>query len=194
MALVLPSTAKLKKFYHQTFEIKKGTTTVARHTLLVNPSDMSVTEPARAQVTQTLGGAFVQDFGQGLPQVTISGITGYKARYNSEGELRDGFEEFRHFRDQIYRKFISENIPDYSAYWYNWEDEEYYQIQPMSFRLQRSKSEPLLYRYEFQFVCLQRAEVRGVKTTSEAPDFSKMLTSFASAMSGLSEALSKLKR
>lgn len=193
MALVLPNTARLKKLYHLTFEVaKRGIGTIYRHTLLVNPQEFTQVEPARNTVTQTLGGAFVQDFGQGLPQVTISGITGYKARKNVDGEVRDGFEEFRHFRETIYRMFIRNNEADLVMYWYNWEDEEYYAIQPHTFRLQRNKAEPLLYRYEFNFTCLRRANIMPYqvpKNTKGAIDFKAVQNGIGKAMSTLNESI-----
>jgi hypothetical protein len=152
--LVKKTTREAKKFYHHTFEIKRHGRSKHRHTLLVNPEDISQNEPTRMSVTQTLGGAYVVDFGQGLIEVSISGTTGYKARYNSEGEYVDGFEEFINFRENIYRDFIQNSDNGMEMFWYNWEDDEYYQIQPKSFRLMRNKQAPLLYRYEFQFICL----------------------------------------
>lgn len=193
----LRSTILLKQIYHQTFEIRQGSSLVARHTLLVNPQSITVTEPARVNVTQTLGGAYVADFGQGIAQVTISVVTGYSARYNDDAELRDGYTELKHFRDEIYRKFIKANTPSYVMYWFDWENEEYYIIQPTSFRLQRSVSEPLFYRYEFQFTCLRK--VSGVVHPQKlqppvgvSTDFSVYKVSLQSALSNISEAIGRV--
>lgn len=168
--LVKPTTYAQKAVYHQTFELQQRGVTISRHTLLVNPEDMSQAEPARVNVMQTLGGAYVDDFGAGLPQITISGITGYKARFNTEGLYVDGYEEFVNFRRNIYRNFIESNNPNMSLIWYNWEDNEFYQVQPTNFRLQRNARQPLLYRYEFQFICIgRRGTVFGI--------FDKLLSS-----------------
>jgi hypothetical protein len=195
MALVKSSTVKAKRFYRQTFEMKvAGIGSELLHTLLVNPEDMQVDEPARVTVTQTLGGAFVTDFGQGLPTVTISGTTGYKKRTNAEGRETDGFEEFKNFRDRIYRGFISENDPKLSLYWYNWEDDEYYQIQPTNFRLMRNKAEPLLYRYEFRFTCIRklRGSKREVADDLIDPRTDRVWVSMATSTSNISEFLNSL--
>lgn len=168
--MILDSTKQLKKKYRQTFEIRKNDKVISRHTLLLNPEDQSVQEPSKSSVTQTLGGAYVVDFGRGLPQVTMNGITGYKARENDDGIVRDGYTEYVHFRDEIYRKFITENDPAYSMRWYNWEDEEYYEIQPTLFRLQRNKQQPLLYRYEFQFTCLREVGAGTAPTSSSSSE------------------------
>lgn len=168
MVLVSPSTASLKKNYHQTFEIRVNNRAVIRHTLLLNPQSLSQAEQAKVSITQTLGGIYVTDFGEGLQQVTIAGTTGYKQRFNADGELRDGFEEFVHFRNEVYRKFVKTNDPDYMMFWYNWEDKEYYRIQPGSFRLQRNATEAVLYRYEFVFTCLNEA-VESFKSSKINP-------------------------
>ena len=196
MALVSYQTLLAKKNYHHTFEIHTdgNKTVVTRHTLLLNPQNLTQAEQSRTSVTQTLGGMYITDFGEGLQQVTISGTTGYKQRYNDDGELRDGFEEFIHFRNEVYRKFVKTNDPDYMMFWYNWEDKEYYRIQPLSFRLQRSVSEPTLYRYEFQFTCLNSA-VEGYtppEIMSNRIDFSALGTRLTSVTSSASDVLNIL--
>lgn len=166
MSLVTQETRRIKQLFRQTFELKvAGIGSVMLHTLTNNPEDMQQEEPARVSVTQTLGGAFVTDFGQGLPTVTLSGTTGYRRKTTAEGRETDGFQEFQRLRNRIYRGFIETNDPKLSLYWYNWEDDEYYQIQPTSFRLMRNKSEPLLYRYEFRFTCIRRLKGTRRQTT-----------------------------
>src|ERR1035437_1247118 len=49
------------------------------HTLTVNPEDLTVTEPSRVAVQQTMGGAWVDSFGPGLRTINISGVTGWRA-------------------------------------------------------------------------------------------------------------------
>ncbi len=169
MALVSNRTRDIKKFYRMTFEIRKTTPagnsgSLVLHTLLVNPSDFAQEEAGRGSVVQTLGGAYVQDFGIGLPTVTLSGTTGYSTRTSAEGKKLDGYEELINFRARVYRKFLQANDPAHAMYWYNWEDDEHYEIQPQDFRVQRNKSEPTLYRYEFRFTCLRRL----AKTRQEA--------------------------
>lgn len=191
----LQSTQTNKRFYKYTFELRRNTDVLTRHTLSVNPEDLTIIEPARVNVVQTLGGAYVHDFGQGLTTVTISGITGFHAKRNEEGEIVDGWTEFRNFRDEVYRKFIKENIQSYALYWYNWEDDEYFQIQPTSFRLMRSKQAPLVYRYEFQFTCIKSLLIKDKKTVAttksvELNNFDGISTKLALSSSHMSEALS----
>lgn len=190
MSLARASTWLLKQNYHQTFAIINGAST-KRHTLLVNPEDMSQSEPARVNVMQTLGGAYVDDFGAGLTQVTISGTTGYKAQFNTDFEYLDGYHEFVNFRKDIYRDFITTNDPKMTMTWYNWEDEEYYNIQPLSFRLQRNARQPLLYRYEFQFICLGVPGAGGAAGGSFLMSFMNMALAGKGGLAGVGNSLLK---
>lgn len=151
----LPESTRKRKFYRYTFEIKDKGRLEYRHTMFVNPSDASVEEPARVTITQTLGGAYVSNFGQGLFKVNLSGTTGFNARRNSEGVLTDGYTEMQNFRRKLYRDFITRKSPKKEMFWYNWETEEYYKVIPEGFRLLQSKTEPLLFRYEIPLVCLE---------------------------------------
>lgn len=151
----LPSTHKKRAFYHQTFVIKDKDKEVYRHTLLVNPQDMSITEPARINVQQTLGGAYVSKFGQGLHQITLSVLTGYNARPNAEGKMTDGYEELKNFRDKVYRYYVTAPSSHVEMFWYNWEDEQYYKVVPMSFRVMRNVAQPTMYRYELSMTALE---------------------------------------
>jgi hypothetical protein len=193
MGLVSPATSLLKKCYHHTFEIKENGKTIVRHTLVQNPQSFTQVEPPRSGVTQTLGGAYIVDYGSGLPSISISGTTGYKLRYNDDGELRDGYQEFKHLRNEIYRKFIETNSPDYELYWYNWEDEEYYKIQPTTqFKLQRSSSEPVLYRYDFSFTGLCRATIATNIIADKImvlPDIYALTNSLIASASSINEIL-----
>ena len=195
----LPSTHAKRAFYHQTFVLKDKGSEVYRHTLLVNPQDMSVAEPARINAQQTLGGAYVSKFGQGLHQITISGLTGYNARHNAEGILTDGYEEIQNFRSKVYRYYVTAPSSQVEMFWYNWEDEEYYKVVPTSFRVMRNVSQPTMYRYELSMVAL---EAVGVRTKPK-----KILTDLATkidipiaksalsvALSGASETLYKLRK
>ena len=65
---------------------------------------------------QTLGGAFIDDFGLGLKQITISGTTGLAQRLvaepapNEAGGKKivatDGYDAFKRLRDDIYRQYF----------------------------------------------------------------------------------------
>lgn len=197
MSLVSARTRAQKSFYRYTFDIRyRGIGSIMLHTLTSNPEDFSFDEVARNSITQTLGGAYITDFGKGLPSVTMSGTTGYKVKTSAEGRVMDGYEEFVHFRNAVYRGFIESPDLNLSAYWYNWEDDEYYEIQPQDFRLQRNKSQSLLYRYEFKFTCIRkltksRGDVLGDYLLSN-PSTRDMVRTLGSATSTISEVLTRL--
>ncbi len=52
-------------------------TGAAEYYLFVNPSQLQITYPTRAQAMQTLGGAFIDSFGYGLPTGQIQGTFGW---------------------------------------------------------------------------------------------------------------------
>lgn len=61
--------------------------TVPPLTLQPNPQDITYTRPTRATVIQTLGGAWVDDFGEGVIEVVISGNTGWQIGVGGEARI-----------------------------------------------------------------------------------------------------------
>lgn len=183
----LSASKKKRAFYKQTFEVRKKGKTQYMHTLLVNPQDMSIEEPARISAQQTLGGAYVTHFGEGLHIITLSGTTGFGARYNATGSLTDGYTELKNLRDKVYRDFVKSKDTSIEMFWYNWEDEQYYKVVPNSFRLSRNQSEPTLYRYEIRMTAVAKVGA-GKKPTPSKKAYQSYST--ASVQTGLSSALS----
>lgn len=162
----LSASERNRRFYRYTFELRNNGKSVYTHTLLLNPSDMSFDEPPRINAVQTLGGAYITNFGRGLAQVTISGVTGFNARMNTAGVVMDGYTEWKALRDQVYRYYVNTMSSQVEMYWYNWEDDEYYKVVPLSFRLMRNKAEAKLYRYELRFICTKRLNSAEYKTAN----------------------------
>lgn len=120
----------------------------------INPDTYSQKEPNRVNVTQTKGGAFVEAFGAGLPEITISGTTGFKVGTENP---ETGFEKFKELKALI--KSVYSSVQDgseitESLFFYNYTDEEYWATYPDSFELTRSKTQPLLYHYSIHLICL----------------------------------------
>lgn len=151
--------------YHTFIIMNTKTGTIEKqHTLVLNPQDVQQHEPVRMQVVQTIDGAYVDDFGRGLPRVTISGNTGWRLKQMPDGRgLLDGWQAFKALRSDIFRYYTDAkdeartflHNADIELHWYNWGEDEYYAIQPEDFQLQRSSSNPLLYQYTFPFTCLR---------------------------------------
>ncbi len=144
-----------------TFEYYNKATGDRKHiTLLINPEEFTVTEPARITVTQTKGGAFVDHFGQGLKQVTIRGVTGYKPPQR-EGKVAktSGHFHFIELRKLIrdWTEFAKDpsTSKDHVMRFYNWTDEEYWEIAITQFNLMRATNRPMLYQYNITFIVLR---------------------------------------
>lgn len=123
---------------------------------LLNPDSYEQSEPARMNITQTKGGAFIEAFGAGIIEITMSGTTGFK---NTSEQAESGYLKFKELRDLI--KSVYDDVEDGSEineylYFYNFTDNEYFITYPDKFELSRSKSQPLLYKYSIHLYCIRR--------------------------------------
>lgn len=134
-------------------------------TLVINPENYTQTEPARVTITQTKGGMFVDHFGQGIKIITLAGITGYAPRKSStdkSAEELSGQEHFIKLR-KMYRDWLDgakENPSKHILRFYNWSDDESFEIAITSFGLQRTVGRPLLYQYNIQITCVKDLSVK----------------------------------
>lgn len=168
--LLSQETINQNQFPYHTFLIvdTRNWQIMRQHTLIINPQELSMQEPTRQTIINTIGGAYVDDFGRGLPTVTISGHTGWRLKPMPDGTgLQDGWQAFKSLRNNIFRYFTDSKDPIrsflrnpyYQLRWYNWAHDEYYLIQPTEFDLQQSVSEPLLYQYTFSFTCVYDLQI-----------------------------------
>ncbi|MCK7579787.1 MAG: hypothetical protein MZV65_31600 [Chromatiales bacterium] len=126
---------------------------------------MSYTHPTRASAINTLGGAYVDDFGTAIVDITLRGNTGYKlglislgaidsgdiALFNLRNALVDQYHQLRADRarsgqdpEQIELLLVDTlNLALWKCY-------------PRQFQLQRSRQRPLLYQYVLQLWGLDR--------------------------------------
>jgi hypothetical protein len=162
MSILTAATEAQRAYRYFTFQIIKNNTTIVHtHTLVVNPEEYAQDEGARNEVTKTIAGAYIEEWGRELISFSIKSTTGFRRRIAPDGTETDGFQAFKDLRDNIYRYFLE---PDgklkqrrtdsdtFELRFYNWEDEEYYAIMPSKFALNRSKSRPLLYAFDFPFI------------------------------------------
>lgn len=142
-------------------------------TLPIRPEDLNRVESSRATVHQTLGRGdpgpigWVDNFGESLPSVTISGHTGW--RY-AEGIGRDGWASFEALNQLVqhdYHEAKQEAIDsgrdpaEVQLLFVDALDNFAWSVVPTQFVLRRSKSRPLLYQYQ---IALQ-----AISTTVERP-------------------------
>jgi hypothetical protein len=120
--------------------------------LVIRPEDLTRTEPSRITTHQTLGSAWADNFGPGVPTVTISGTTGWGA-----GGRPDGVQQFMLLHATVFQRWHAERaaavnngldpdkvklIFDDSLDVFTWV------VTPQSFVLRRNKSRPLLSQYQ----------------------------------------------
>jgi hypothetical protein len=124
--------------------------------LPIRPEDLTRTEPQRAAVHQSLGRTtqgWVDHFGAGLPTVTISGHTGWGYK---PGIGKEGFESFEALNKLVVHDYPAARQTAIDAgldpdkvklLFVDLLDNFAYPVVPMQFALRRSKSSPLLFRY-----------------------------------------------
>lgn len=129
----------------------KGTDPVEL-TLIIRPEDLTRSDASRMAVTQTLGGAYVDNFGPGVPTVQISGHTGW-----GSGGRPDGRQAFFELHDQIFSQWhqqraeaVEQNLdPDKVKLIFNDVLDSFtWVVAPQNFILRRSRSRPLLSQYQ----------------------------------------------
>lgn len=131
-------------------------------TLVIRPEDLTRESPSRVSVSQTLGSAWADSFGAGLNQITIAGHTGWRGNVTE-----DGLALFQRLRRIAYERWHAERAaaqqsgrdPDQAVELVFADELNGYAavVVPLLFRLQRSKSRPLLAQYRIQMTELRPA-------------------------------------
>lgn len=132
---------------------------------ILNPEEFSQPEPNRVSLTQTKGGAWIDDFGGGVPEIAFKGTTGFK---NGTGDPTSGFNKFKELRDLI-REYYFKQAPGTEVtekqemIFHNYTDGEHWVVTPKIFSLMRSIARPLMYLYDIQLICQRPANVPASK-------------------------------
>ncbi len=131
--------------------------------LFIRPEDMVRTTPSRMSVTQTLGGAWVDSFGEGLDAFTINGTLGW--RTGPDG--LDGGERLREMRKSTFEEWhslrqravnLGEDPNLVKLRFVDTLNRYTCAIAPQVFEIRRSKSRPLLASYRITFIALGKGE------------------------------------
>jgi len=148
---------------------------VEAFTLTIPPENMEVEEDQRISETETFGGVFIDDYGEGLKPIRISGHTGgstLRLTYpHTMTKLFNGKSAFFHFRDILMRyKSIKSRQITYQNYDLNIYDlsavprrldtigqsiediADGYACYLKKFKMTRSKEKPLFYNYSIELV------------------------------------------
>jgi hypothetical protein len=138
--------------------------------LIIRPEEMSRTEPVRANITQTLGGAWADDFGAGLSTINIAGHTGWHGSRTEDGEehfaqlrklIVERRQELRESKAKVgdpddIRLVLADQLNNQALY-----------VQPQSFQLRRHKSRPLLSQYNITLMVLGTMDWEDVATSQD---------------------------
>lgn len=138
------------------FYLTGGSKAPVRMNLTIRPEDLTRREPSRLFVEQTLGGAWADAFGGGVSEITLSGTTGWRGSAFVSGE-----DAFQALRSTVYQSWhdrravavasgidpetvkliFTDNLDSIASV-----------VAPQSFTLRRSRSSPLLMRYDIHLV------------------------------------------
>ncbi len=134
--------------------------------LIIRPEDLSRREPARVLEHQTLGGLWVDDFGQGVTTIEISGTTGWHG-----GQSEDGRTLFQDLHDKVFAKWFAlrdgyaatgKNPDNVQLIFSDSLNQHVDVVVPKQFTLRRHKARPLLAQYQISMLSLGPAEMGGL--------------------------------
>lgn len=132
--------------------------------LPLNPSTLTFSHPARVTATMTVGGAYYDDFGFGIPTIQLQGHTGWfsttDGEFNGTSPL-DGPTAYDHLYNDIYLKYFelegSSNAPNPAVQLEihcPYENLNYY-IKPITgFTLTRDRTNPMVFQYQVSFTVI----------------------------------------
>lgn len=140
-------------------QVISQTTTI---TLAIRPEDLTRTDPSRLTVHQTLGGAYMDNFGPGVSSIVINGHTGWHR--SQEGvQTPDGMERWFALRDQVFTNWHTRKQnaikagrdPDQiQLIFADKLDKIVCVVATASLVLRRNKARPLLYQYQLNMIVL----------------------------------------
>lgn len=128
----------------------------------IRPEELTRTDPSRLKVQQTLGGAWADSFGAGVPTIQISGHTGWRP---TAGNSSDGEARFRALKQQVFDGWHNRRLaavksgmdPDtVQLIFTDALNQQTVVVAPNSFVLRRSKSRPLLMQYQISLTVLKQ--------------------------------------
>lgn len=167
VAEVPKSTKQSPPIFNTTGAQSNGITTLKRmefefdgqsYKFSLNPEEYSQSEPARIAVTQTKAGAWLDDFGAGLINISMKGTTGFKNGVDNS----IGFVRLKELRDLIRQYYYKQDpgtevTSDKELKFHNYTDGEHWIVAVRTFDLFRSVSRPLMYGYSIQLTVIRPA-------------------------------------
>ncbi len=129
---------------------------------VIRPEDLTYPEPSRLSVQQTLGGAWADSFDRGLASLTLSGNHGWRG-----GALLSGEDLYAALRDTVFVQWHARRAAAVRAgqdpagvtlQFNDSLDSIRVIVAPQNFTLRRSRSAPLLMRYQVDLTVLADAD------------------------------------
>jgi len=126
--------------------------------LVIRPEDLTRTDTSRLTTTQTLGGAWADNFGPGIPTVQIAGHTGWGA-----GGRPSGLDEFQRLYTTVFQEWHRQRAdalsngmnPDLVRMIFADKLDDFtWVVAPQNFVLKRNKARPLLAQYQITLTWL----------------------------------------
>lgn len=135
----------------------------------VRPEHIGLARPSRGTITHTAGAAFLDDFGEGVGQLVLSGHTGW---------IQDGTPGFVKFKvlEAIFVEYLrrrkalaaaGQDPNDVKLWYLDVLNAEALSVYPHEFRLERTRSRPLLYLYHMRFAVLLDLLQEGIRQAVE---------------------------
>lgn len=122
----------------------------------INPENYDIKLQSRLNLIYTKGGAFIDQFGEGVKEINVSGTTGFRATTDNK---EHGYEKFLELKALVEENFNNikqgEEIVDFLNF-YNHTDGEAYVTVPIRLGIMRSVNQPLLYKYELSLYAIRR--------------------------------------
>jgi hypothetical protein len=134
--------------------------------LNINPEDLSFDTPYRVTATNTMSGAFVDVWGQGIRRVVMRGHTGWR-RQKTVSQNQDGFDNLFELHEKIINQYFkrrdeaSKSKPQsdiqekLTITIIDRLHERAIRVVPETFRLLRNRARPLLHMYEVAFFVVE---------------------------------------
>ena len=136
------------------------------HYLTPRPEEITYTHPTRATVVQTLGGAWVDDFGEGLVDIAVSGHTGWRAEQHIGEPAMDGKQRMFDLRHYFFEVFHQKRMtaaqngqnPDDAVklYFIDTLNQIGFLVYPVSMQARKHRTRPLLYQYQLRLMGLEK--------------------------------------
>jgi hypothetical protein len=169
-------------------------------TLPIRPEDLTRNEPSRVAVHQTLGrtvSGWADNFGEGLPSVTIAGHTGWGA-----GGRPDGVKAFTDLNKLVQHDYHAakqaaiDGGRDPAAVkliFVDMLDDFCWSVAPTQFILRRSKSRPLLFQYNITLQAVSTSVDDPLVLLPNSGGFTAGMTALGGVLGKLESFVGKIK-